>query len=81
MYGLLDVIGEIKRNVFYLIMNENYALAYTRYTIMQSIYDALVQFRFSNTLLRDFRRKQDIARIQIEQTSSEIVRLKIEGKI
>lgn len=34
--------------------------------MVESIYDELVPLKFSNALLPDFRRKQDVARIRIE---------------
>lgn len=77
IYGLLDAIGEIKRAIYDALMNEEYEDATIYYKLMREIYDAVVQFKFSNALLKDFRRKVDAARIQIEQCTSDILRAKM----
>jgi predicted translin family RNA/ssDNA-binding protein len=43
---------------------------------MVDIYDSTLHLRFANAVLPDFRRKQDSARIQVENTASEILRTK-----
>ena len=40
---------------------------------MEKIYEAVEPFQFSNSILPNFRRKQDVARRQIEQARSEIL--------
>ena len=79
IYGMLDVIGELKREIYESIIYDNGKDARTYYDFMRQIYDLLLPFKFSNALLREFRRKQDVGRIQIEQASSDIIRV-IENK-
>ena len=43
------------------------------FQMMEGIYDALLPLRFSNSVLPEFRRKQDVARIQIEQARGELL--------
>jgi len=43
------------------------------FAMMEAIYDELLPLRFSNAILPDFRRKQDVARIQIEQARGELL--------
>jgi len=44
------------------------------FELMSGIYDELSPIRFSNSLLPNFRKKQDVARMQVEQARSELVR-------
>jgi len=43
------------------------------FEMMELIYDELLPLRFSNAVLPEFRRKQDVARIQIEQARGELL--------
>ena len=42
---------------------------------MSDIYDSTLHMRFANSILPDFRRKQDTASIQIEGVMNEILHL------
>jgi len=72
--GLLDATGEIKREMYESLRrgNKNEAKAY--FKMMEKIYDSLIPIRFSNAVLPEFKRKQDVARIQIEQARGELLR-------
>jgi len=75
IYGLLDVVGELKREIYESIIYKDGDKIQAYYEFMRIIYDSLLAFRFSNALLKEFRRKQDVARIQIEQASGDIIRM------
>ena len=74
--GLMDVVGELKREAIDSLMNNNPKAAEMYYAFMSDIYDSTLHLRFANAVLPDFRRKQDSARIQVENTASEILRTK-----
>ena len=74
--GLMDVVGELKREAIDSLLNNNPKVAERYYDFMVDIYDSTLHLRFANAVLPDFRRKQDSARIQVENTASEILRTK-----
>lgn len=71
--GLLDCIGEIKREMYESLRKGKKKNAEKYFNIMEEIYDSLLPLRFSNAVLPDFRRKQDVGRIQIEQARGELL--------
>lgn len=71
--GLLDAIGEIKREMYESLRRGNRHEAEIYFRMMEGIYDQLLPLRFSNAVLPEFRRKQDVARIQIEQARGELL--------
>src|SRR3989338_2856919 len=71
--GLLDATGELKREMYESLRKKDKKLAEQYFKMMEEIYDALLPLRFSNSVLPEFRRKQDIARIQIEQARGELL--------
>ncbi|MBU0586015.1 hypothetical protein KJ780_00730 [Candidatus Micrarchaeota archaeon] len=71
--GLLDCIGELKRQMYESLRKGKRKNAERYFNLMESIYDELLPLKFSNALLHDFRRKQDVARIQIEQARGELL--------
>ncbi len=74
--GLMDVVGELKRETLDSLLNGNVKAASLYYGFMVEIYDSTLHLRFANAILPDFRRKQDSARIQVENTANEILRTK-----
>lgn len=74
--GLMDVVGELKRETLDSLLNGNVSDADAYYTFMVEIYDSTLHLRFANAILPDFRRKQDSARIQVENTANELLRAK-----
>jgi len=74
--GLMDVVGELKREAIDSLLNNNPKAAGMYYAFMVDIYDSTLHLRFANAVLPEFRRKQDSARIQVENTASEILRTK-----
>ncbi len=71
--GLLDATGELKREMYQSLRHRKKKDAEFYFTMMEEIYDCLLPLRFSNSILPDFRRKQDVARIQIEQARGELL--------
>lgn len=71
--GLLDSVGELKREMYEALRHKDRKKAEHYFELMDAIYDALLPLRFSNAVLPEFRRKQDVARIQIEQARGELL--------
>ncbi|VVB66743.1 Translin family protein [Candidatus Gugararchaeum adminiculabundum] len=74
LLGLCDLIGELRRHMLENLRKEKKEEAEYFFAKMNEIYDALLPIRFSNSLLPGFRKKQDVARMQVEQARSEITR-------
>ncbi|MFH1393780.1 MAG: hypothetical protein ABII71_03040 [Candidatus Micrarchaeota archaeon] len=72
--GLLDSVGELKREMYECLRHRKKEEAEQYFEMMEAIYDALLSLRFSNAILPEFRRKQDVARMQIEQARGELLR-------
>ncbi|MCL5008314.1 MAG: hypothetical protein M1156_00265 [Candidatus Marsarchaeota archaeon] len=73
LLGLLDSVGELKRHSFDYLRKNDRKSAEKCYDLMLEIYDSTVPMRFANSLVPDFRKKQDVARAQIERLSSELL--------
>ncbi len=71
--GLLDSIGELKREMYESIRHGKKKDAVAYFEMMEAIYDELLPLRFSNSVLPEFRRKQDVGRMQIEQARGELL--------
>lgn len=71
--GLLDAVGEFKREMYESLRHGDKKKAERYFDMMEEIYDSLLPLRFSNAILPEFRRKQDSARHQIEQARGELL--------
>jgi translin len=71
--GLLDAVGELKREMYVSLRRGNRNEAKQYFTMMEQVYDELLPLRFSNSVLPEFRRKQDVARMQIENARGELL--------
>jgi translin len=71
--GLLDAIGELKREMYESLRRGDKIEAEGYFKMMEEIFDELLPLRFSNAILPEFRRKQDSARHQIEQARGELI--------
>ena len=71
--GMMDVVGELKREALDELMKGNVEKAKSYYGFMKEIYDSTLHIRFANSLMPGFRRKQDTARIQIEGIAAELI--------
>ena len=76
LLGLLDVMGELKREVMESLRKDDAKTAEEYYSFMVEIHDSLLPLRFSSSLIMDFRKKQDVGRIQLESVSSELLSFK-----
>ena len=76
LLGLMDVIGELKREILEELRKENTKKAELYFSKMKLIYDSTRSLRFAEAIINGFRRKQDSARIQIESAGSEILSFK-----
>jgi translin len=74
LLGLCDVIGELRREMLEMLKKGDKKSAERYYTLMNEIYTAMLPIRFSESILPNFRKKQDVARIQIEQARAEMFR-------
>jgi translin len=72
--GLLDSIGELKREMYESLRHGKRKKAVQYFEMMEGVYDELLPLRFSSSVLPEFRRKQDVARLQIEQARGELLR-------
>ncbi|MFA5050236.1 MAG: RNA-binding protein [Candidatus Micrarchaeia archaeon] len=73
LLGLLDCTGELKREMYESLRKGDKKEAERYFSHMENIFDSLIHLKFSNSVLPDFRRKQDVARIQIEQARGELI--------
>ena len=73
IYGVLDLVGELKRAFLYSMLKNNRKEAQFYFETMKKIYDESSQIILSNRTLPEFRRKLDIARIQLNQAYSLLV--------
>ncbi len=71
--GLLDATGEFKREMYECLRKGKRKDAEYYFGLMEKVYDELLPLKFSNALLPEFRRKQDVARMQIEQARGELL--------
>lgn len=74
LLGLCDAIGEFRRQMLEEIKRGKPAEAEYYFDLMQDAYEQISVIRFSNSILPNFRRKQDVARGQLEMARSEILR-------
>ena len=74
--GLMDVVGELKRELITSLSSGQNEEAKRYYDSMVEIFDSTREVRFAEAVLPGFRRKQDVARIQLEGAASEMLRIK-----
>ncbi|MCL4373834.1 MAG: hypothetical protein M1360_03060 [Candidatus Marsarchaeota archaeon] len=76
LFGLMDAVGELKRDVLESLRKGDIEKAESLFAKMNTIYDSTRHIRFAEAILPGFRRKQDTARIQLENAGSEILMFK-----
>lgn len=76
LLGVCDAIGEFRRQMLEEIKSGRIDEAEYYFDLMQDVYEQISIIKFSNSLLPNFRRKQDVARGQLEHARSEILRAK-----
>ncbi len=74
MTGLLDCVGELRRQMLEELRAGRKAEAEYYFERMSRLYEATLPLRFSNSILPNFRKKQDVARTQVEHARSEMLR-------
>lgn len=74
MTGLLDCIGELRRQMLEELRAGKKGDADYYFETMSRMYEATLPLRFSNSILPNFRKKQDVARMQVESARSELLR-------
>ena len=75
--GYADATGEMRRAMQISLKNGDIAAAEYYFTVMDKIYDLLMSIRFSSSLAGDLKRRQDVARGQIEHARSELLRAQV----
>ena len=73
LLGLLDLVGELKREAFESLRKNDVKTAEEYYSFMEDIHDSLLPLRFSSSIVSDLRKKQDVARIQLESVAGELL--------
>jgi translin len=76
LLGMMDLVGELKREIIEAIREKEMGDANLYYQFMKEIYDSTRAMRFANSVVPEFRRKQDSARIQLENAASELLSAK-----
>jgi translin len=74
MSGLLDCIGELRRQMLEESRHGKRKEAEYYFEKMNWLYEATLPLRFSDSILPNFRKKQDVARVQVENARSELLR-------
>jgi translin len=74
--GIMDLVGELKREAMDELREGKKENAEKYYKIMKEIYDSTLHIRFANSILPGFRKKQDVARIQLESIAMELLHIK-----
>ncbi|MEM0149304.1 MAG: hypothetical protein QXW10_00195 [Candidatus Micrarchaeaceae archaeon] len=74
LLGLMDVVGELKREILDALRSNEIERAESYLALIESIFDATRSLRFPESVLPGFRKKQDVARIQLENAGSDILR-------
>lgn len=74
LLGLCDAIGEFRRQMLEELKGGNGKEAKYYFELMADCYEQISVIRFSNSVLPNFRRKQDVARGQLEMARSEMLR-------
>ncbi len=64
--GLLDCIGELKRQVYDKVREGNSMEAFKLFEVMEYLYSSLLQFAMYDNILHGVRKKVDVARILVE---------------
>lgn len=72
--GIADCVGELRRELQLSLRRGDHAEAERYYDVMDAVYENLMTVRFSSSLVGSLKRKQDVARGQLEQARSELLR-------
>lgn len=81
LLGLMDLVGELRREVTEALNSGDLHRAESHFELIKRIYDYTRPVRVSDAILPGFRRKQDVARIQVENAGLEILNYKTFSKL
>lgn len=81
LLGLMDLVGELRREVTEALNGRDVRRAESYFELIKRIYDYTRPVRVSDAILPGFRRKQDVARIQVENAGLEILNYKTFSKL
>ena len=71
--GMCDLVGELRREMQEELKRGKKKQAEYYFDKMDEIFEATLPLKFSNSLLPNFRKKQDVARGQVERARSELL--------
>ena len=74
LMGLMDAVGELRREMLEMLRSGNRKDAELYFRLIERIYDGTRSLKFAESVLPGFRRKQDVARMQVESAGSELLR-------
>ena len=74
LLGLLDCVGEINRLLLEELRHGNKEGAEKYFARMEQIYEDVGRMHFSSALVPELRRKQDVARMQVEDARGKLIK-------
>ena len=74
LLGLLDCVGELKRLVLESLRKGKTEKAEEYFVKMEEIYEEVGHLHFSSALVPEMRRKQDVARMQVEDARGKLIK-------
>ncbi|MCP4647310.1 MAG: hypothetical protein GY852_06185 [bacterium] len=74
LLGLLDCVGELKRLVLESLRKGERENAERYFGKMSEIYEEVGHLHFSSALVPEMRRKQDVARMQVEDARGKLIK-------
>ncbi|MEM0359517.1 MAG: hypothetical protein QXG22_05905 [Candidatus Hadarchaeales archaeon] len=73
LLGLADAVGELRRAVLDLLRRGELKPAEELFSLMERVYEFLVEFDYPDAVLPGMKRKQDVVRGLIERTRGELI--------
>jgi len=76
LLGLCDLVGELRRHVLLLLMDENLEEAKNTYDFMEGLYERVMSAEYPRGLI-NIKQKQDAMRFVVERTLEDLTRAKL----
>lgn len=73
LLGLADAMGELRRAVLDFLRKGELKSAEELFSLMEGVYEFLVEFDYPDAVLPGMKRKQDVVRGLIERTRGELI--------
>lgn len=73
LLGLADAEGELRRAILDLLRKGELRQAEELFSLMERVYEFLVEFDYPDAILPGMKRKQDVVRGLIEKTRGELI--------